>query len=79
MLEDDSQKNEVDTGDENSNITEREKVDQSCGMEPRTQRKIQDPQIFWQTKKNMGRRHQRIPQTNWRRDWKSDWKQEPYR
>ena len=63
MLEVDSKKNEMETGDENSNITEREMVDQSCGREPRTQLKIQDQQIYWQTKKKMGRRHQRIPQT----------------
>ena len=30
MLEDDSKKNEMETGDENRNITEREMVDQSC-------------------------------------------------
>ena len=34
------------------------------GMESRTQLKIQDQQIYGQTKKKMGRRHQRIPQTN---------------
>ena len=48
----------------NSDITETEMVDQSCGMEPRTLLKIQDQQVYWQTKKKMGRRHQRIPQTN---------------
>ena len=30
-------------------------------MEPRTQLKIQCQQIYWQTKKKMGRRHQPIP------------------
>ena len=49
MLEVDSKKNEMETGDENRNITEREMVDQSCGMEPRTPLKIQDQQIYWQT------------------------------
>ena len=78
MLEVDSKKNEKETGDEKRNITEREMVDQSCGMEPRTQLKIQDQQIYWQTKKKLGRRHQRILQTSWGRDWKSDWKQQPY-
>ena len=34
MLEDDSKKNELETGDENRNITEREMVDQSRGMDP---------------------------------------------
>ena len=47
MLEDDSKKNEMKTGDENRNITEWEMVDQSCWMEPRTQLKIQDQQITW--------------------------------
>ena len=42
MLEVDSKKNEMETGDENSNITERQMVHQSCRMEPRTQLKIQD-------------------------------------
>ena len=51
MLEVNSKKHEMEIGDENSNITEREMVDQSCGMEPRTQLKIQDQQIYWQTKK----------------------------
>ena len=46
MLEVDAKKNEVEAGDENRNITDREMVDQSCGMEPRTQLKIQDQQIF---------------------------------
>ena len=30
MLEEDSKKNEMETGDENRNITQREMVDQSC-------------------------------------------------
>ena len=48
MLEVDSKKNEMEIGDENRNITEREMVDQSCGMEPRTQLKVQDQQIYWE-------------------------------
>ena len=65
MLEDDSKKKEMETGDENRNITEREMVGQSCGMEPRTQLKIQDQQIYWQTKKKW---ENDIPQTNGGRD-----------
>ena len=37
LLEVDSKKNDMETGDENCSITEREMVDQSCRMEPRTQ------------------------------------------
>ena len=51
MLEVDSKKNEMETGDENRNITEREMVDQSCGMEPRTQLKIQDQQTIGRPRK----------------------------
>ena len=40
LLEQDSQNNEMETGAENSNITEWEMVDESCRMEPRTQLKI---------------------------------------
>ena len=71
-------KNELETDAENSNTTEWEMVDESCRLEPRTQLKNAGPQIDWETKKQMGRRHQRIPQTNWGRGWKSDWKQQPY-
>ena len=35
----------------------------SCRMETRTQLKIQDQQSNWETKKQMRRRYQRIPQT----------------
>ena len=44
MLEQDSLKNEMETGAENSIITEWEMVDESYRMEPRTQLKIQDQQ-----------------------------------
>ena len=44
MLEQDSQKNEMEIGAQNSNITEWEMVDESCRMEPRTQLKIQNQQ-----------------------------------
>ena len=71
-------KNEMETGDENRNITEREMVDQSSGMEPRIQLKIQDQQIDWKTKEKMERWHQRIPQTCGGRDRKPDRKQQPY-
>ena len=40
---------------ENSNITEREMVEESCRMEPRTRLKIQDQQSDWKTKEKMGR------------------------
>ena len=55
MLEVDSKKNEMETCDENRNIAEREIVDQSCLMEPRTQLTILDQQIYWQTKKKNGK------------------------
>ena len=45
-----TQKNEMETGDEMCLITEREMVDQSCGMEPRIQLKIQDQQSGGKTK-----------------------------
>ena len=63
VLEQDSHKNEMEIGTENSNMTEREMVEANCRIEHRTQLKIQDQQSDWETKKKMGRRHQRIHRT----------------
>ena len=55
MLEQDTQKKEMEIGTENRHFTKRQMVEKGCWLEPWTEHKIQDQQSDRETKKNMGR------------------------
>ena len=57
MLEQDSQKIEMEIGAENRHFNKRSMAEKGCWMEPRFEHKIQDQQSDRETEKEMGRWH----------------------
>ena len=63
MLEQDSQKNEMDNGTEITTSSNERWLKKAAEWNPELSAKIQDLQSDWETKEKMGRRHHRTPHT----------------